>query len=87
MQRIFPFNHFNDEDDFMEAVSELRTSYFDHTLVNDRILNVFDYNDGNENIPMLDVDPDNNYYNQSVMQCDYFSVEDFHKRCKDIDSS
>ena len=87
VQSILPFNHFNDDDDFKEALNECFYEFTANIHVNDRILDVFDYNDDNDNSPMLDIDPDNNFYNQCSKQCNYYSINDLHKNCKAFDST
>ena len=87
VESIFPFNHLHDDDEFVEALNEFDSHNAANPHVSDRLLNVFDYNDANENNPMLDIDPDNNFYNQCAKQCDYFSIEDFRKKCENIESN
>ena len=86
VQSILPFNHFDDDVTFIEALSE-SWNYdppvpFD--LVNDhnKLFSPFDLNES-ETLPMHDVDPDLHFYqsacNNTLNACDYHLEDSFNK--------
>ena len=79
-----PFNHFDDDHDFYNAISELRfnTASIDFSQLNERCFIPFEVNDKyNNNIPLCDVDPDSNFYNDTYntrnVVCDYHIEDSF----------
>ena len=83
---IFPYNHFTENDDFLNALaddwrSDLCIPY--HFIQNDdRVFQPFELN-VDTNTPLSDIDPDLQYYqNQypSNIPCDYYLEDHFNKR-------
>ena len=83
---IFPFNHFDSENLFLEAISEFRLSVpFDRLL--DNQFNPFELNNDSTHLPFIDTDPDLQYFNDTtylntLMNCDYFLEDSFLKKCE-----
>ena len=83
-QAIFPYNHFDDDDDFHSAVIEgmLDCSVRSHEI-NNKIFTQFEINDSFDT-PFVDIDPDYQYYinfhHSGNQNCDYYFEDKF--RCK-----
>ena len=83
-QAIFPYNHFDDDDDFHSAVIEgmLDCSFRLHEI-NNKIFTPFEINDSFDT-PFVDIDPDYQYYtnfhHSGNLNCDYYFEDKF--RCK-----
>ena len=66
VQSIFPYNHYNDDTDFMNAISVGdKASRADLSCLENRILNVFDLDADVPNDPLSCADPDANYFNEN----------------------
>ena len=86
-QDIFPFNHCDDDDDFIESLSGLwnikPTNSF--SKASDKLFLPFELNTST-NSPLYDVDPDLNLYcnfhNTYLPPCDYYSEDTFNSLCK-----
>ena len=86
-QDIFPFNHCEDDDDFIESLSGLwnikPTNSF--SKASDKLFLPFELNTST-NSPLCDVDPDLNLYcnfhNTYLPPCDYYSEDTFNSLCK-----
>ena len=73
----FPFNHIEDQAEFLDTLFSLNYSRTDLCYLSDKIFNPIDINE-NFNEMLNDVDPDVNYYNgfqQSIDKCKYY-IED-----------
>ena len=88
---IFPYNHFTENDDFLNALaddwrSDLCIPY--HFIQNDdRVFQPFELN-VDTNTPLSDIDPDLQYYqNQypSNIPCDYYLEDHFNKRTSNLE--
>jgi len=75
-EHTFPFNHFIDNDEFLQALSEnlLNCNNISFKILNEKIFNPFEINEGNNNISLFDIDPDFQYFSD-VNQC--HEVSDF----------
>ena len=84
VQTIFPYNHFDDDDDFYSAVIEgmLDCSFRLHEI-NSKIFTPFEIND-TVDTPFSDIDPEYQYYanlhHNNNLNCDYYFEDKF--RCK-----
>ena len=84
VQTIFPYNHFDDDDDFYSAVIEgmLDCSFRLHEI-NSKVFTPFEINDSIDT-PFSDIDPDYQYYrnlhHNGNLNCDYYFEDTF--RCK-----
>ena len=81
---IFPYNHFDDDDDFDSAVIEgmLDCSFRLHEI-NSKVFTPFEINDSLDT-PFSDIDPDYQYYrnlhHNSTLNCDKYFEDKF--RCQ-----
>lgn len=88
-EHTFPFNHFIDNDEFLQALSEnLRNcNNISFKILNEKIFNPFEINEGNNNISLFDIDPDFQYFSD-VNQCyevsDYFLEDTFVNKCSQL---
>ena len=83
----FPFNHFENSWEFEEAIAE---NFLHHDGVSLQKLleyefNVFELNDDHQINPLVDIDPDIQFYNasnciDSVFKCDYYLEDSFIKK-------
>ena len=86
-QDIFPFNHCENDDDFIESLSGLwnikPTNSF--SKASDKLFLPFELNTSTDS-PLYDVDPDLNVYcnfhNTYIPLCDYYSEDTFNSMCK-----
>ena len=82
---LFPFNHFDEEVDFLEAIDDM--FYHDAVVklsLKTKLFNPFDMNEENEILDYQgDLDPDKCYFNQYsdrlIKNCNYFFEESFKK--------
>ena len=80
----FPFNHIDNDDDFIDALSELwflNKNFSIHSL-KQKIFNPFEFNEGKSGLPIDDVDPDLQFFNDCAMNnascnSDYYFIDDF----------
>ncbi len=85
-ENIFPFNHYANNDEFLHVLSENVYSYnnVSFEILNEKIFNPFELNEGNNALPLFDIDPDIQYFNE-INQCygvsDYFLEDTFVKKC------
>ena len=93
----FPFNHYDDEIDFLNVLSELWFTY-SHNLsfesLTEKIFNPFELNNHHAPVPVDDIDPDIQYYNDISLgnvfhNSNYFIEDSFVEKCESllIDSS
>ena len=93
----FPFNHYDDEIDFLNVLSEL---WFTHSRnlsfesLTEKIFNPFELNDHHAPVPVDDIDPDIQYFNDISLgnvfhNSNYFIEDSFVEKCESllIDSS
>ena len=84
VQAIFPFNHFDDDDDFYSAVIEgMLDCSFRLQEINNKIFTPFEINDSFDT-PFADIDPDNQYYTNfhqnGNLNCDYYFEDKFRSK-------
>ena len=84
VQAIFPYNHFDDDDDFYPAVIEgMLDCSFRLDEINSKAFTPFEINDS-FNTPFSEIDPDYQYYTNlhqnGNLNCDYYYEDKF--RCK-----
>ena len=75
---IFPFNHIDDDDDFLICLSEQwHVSYSTNIKkLRDKVFN-----------PLFNYDPDFHYYNlvcNSLSACDYYLEDAFNEKCEEL---
>ena len=79
-----PFNHFEDETDYHDAL--LHNDHFDRVWesFSDKIFNPLSSDTTNTDLPLDDLDPDTNFYNdvayKSVSLCKYYLEDCFKKK-------
>ena len=79
-----PFNHFEDETDYHDAL--LHNDHFDRVWesFSDKIFNPISSDTTNTDLPLDDLDPDTNFYNDvaynSVSLCKYYLEDCFKKK-------
>ena len=91
-QSSLPFNHFSDDDHFIEAISSdwRNEPRIPLNLINDidKIFLPFDLNT-NENLPLHDADPDIQYYqavcNNTLNSCEYHLEDSFNNMISKLD--
>ena len=86
-----PFNHFVEENDFMDALSEswMSYKYFTFESLLEKVFIPFELNDGKSTMPLGDIDPDLHYFNDltagnNFSNSDYYVTDDFIKKCKSL---
>ena len=83
-----PFNHYDNEFDFLTSISELWYDYARPSLEDlDKLIFIpFDLNDDQTQLPISDIDPDVNFYNhvncESQLRCNYYLEDKFIDICK-----
>ena len=85
---IFPFNHINDDDDFLICLSEQwHVSYStDFKKLRDKVFNQFEINNDKSH-PLFNYDPHFHYYNlvcNSLSACDYYLEDAFNEKCEEL---
>ena len=77
---IFPFNHIEDDQDFIRAVNHIDTML---SLNNsDLIFHPFEINDSDHLSPLFEIDPDLHFYNKiyfHLSKCNYYDERSFTK--------
>ena len=83
---VFPFNHYNDEDDFINAISELWPISLNISIdaLNRKVFIPFELNT-DVNLPLYDIDPDMNFYHllSHTANSDYYLEDSFNTLCRD----
>ena len=87
-QQLFPFNHYDNDVDFINAVnweSNTCSSKFTVAELNDQIDNVLNVTSNECIDPMTDTDPDCNFFNelhtnQSSADCRYYNEDTFNRK-------
>jgi hypothetical protein len=79
-----PFNHFDENCDFLNCVLEMQTAEANLSFksLDDRLFNPFEINDDEKILPLVDLDPDLNYFNNidgCSMNCNYHTISSFNK--------
>ena len=87
LKDFFPFNHFDDDHDFMKCIEEI--SQFSDIVIrlqtNTKFFNPFDINEDDNDIIEYhsDIDPDKCYFNEYSYKlfknCNYYSDDSFNK--------
>ena len=86
---VFPYNHFEDDADFFDALSEnwyvgIKLSYADFQ---DKVFVPFELN-VDEKSPLFDKDPDINFYNTvhnvNMENCNYYVEDTFNDKCSQL---
>ena len=84
---VFPFCHISDDDNFKEALLELSSTNLTISLkdLESQVFNVFETNDDESLFPMVDIDPDLQYFNNVVnscnIKCNYYLEDLFKDEC------
>ena len=83
---VFPVNSIYNDIDFRDALSENSNNEINVSLteLNEKIFNPFELNEYTSVSPLIDVDPDLQYYNSmsnEMNNCDYHLEETFNKKC------
>ena len=91
VQVIFPYNHFDDDDDFYSAVIECKLDCsFRLYEINNKIFTPFEINDSFDT-PFADINPDYQYYtnfhHNGKLNCDYYLEDKFRCQLDKIDES
>ena len=88
---LFPFNHFVNDHDFMKSISEnwVRLNNFPFEHLSNHEFNPFEWNEDNELVPLYDMDPDLQFFNdntyvQNDFTCDYYIEETFNNKCAEL---
>ena len=84
---IFPFNHLDENEEFMLAISESwhvdEIIRFDDLTLQEKLFTPFDLN-LEESSPLNEIDPDLQFYvnqcNSSLQQCEYYLEDTFNKK-------
>ena len=92
MSHLLPFNHFVENDDFLLAIMENKTTEevvpLDVLMNMNTLFNPFELNDDDRS-PMLDADPDIQYYNSlsntNLHSCDYYIEDSFNDKLNALD--
>ena len=89
MASNLPFNHYDDDIEFLNSLSDLwhSTTKLDLNSIRDMIFIPFDLNDQTtSSLPLSEPDPDTDYFNQiedcNRMNCNYLLEDDFVKQYK-----
>ena len=89
-QSIFPFNHYDEDDLFYDALNELRTvrPTVPLEVINNQhtVFNPFDINE-DADLQIHDIDPDLNFYNShqnTILQCDYYIEDSFNQKVSNL---
>ena len=82
----FPFNHIEDNDEFISCLSEnwRVTLNLDLTELREKTFNPFELNCEEKKSPLWDSDPDIHYYNlicNNLASCDYYLEDAFNEKC------
>ena len=89
-ESLFPFNHTEDDHVFQRYLIDLNLDNTSLSIVHERnlVLEPFDLNEDNDNIPLSDLDPDLAFYNnvQHILynNSDYFDECSFNKSVANI---
>ena len=94
VQTIFPFNHYDEDDEFMEVLSESCSHEppvpIDIVNNSNKLFIPFELND-NENLPIHDADPDLQFYpsmcNRTLNACDYHLEDSFNQNISKLNIS
>ena len=77
---LFPFNHFEDGVSFIDAIMECYLGIKDYTMNNqEKIFMPFELDEFEKNLPLLDIDPDLNFFNHinsNIFQSSKYYTED-----------
>ena len=90
VQSIFPFNHYNDDNDFMNAVCPRDViSSDDVSNLENKVLNVFDLDCDVTNDPLSPTDPDANFFNGNYcgndsLHCRYYTEQSFNNEVSSL---
>jgi len=93
LDSYLPFNHYSDDDDYRDALlsyfSGNTESIFNH--LNNLQFNPFQLNETESVSPLLDVDPDLNFFNDmsilnNVGNCEYYIEDSFNRKCTELNN-
>ena len=81
-QSLFPFNHLDDDNEFIECLSEVWDVRITMSIdyLNDKVFVPFEVNNNDENHPLYQVDPDMHFFNtvgNQVLHSDYYLEDSF----------
>ena len=88
----FPFNNIIEEPDFIDVLPIERNQDIYNRLQSDKLVNLFDMNEEEENVTVIenDIDPDANYFDElsvaSKINSNYYLENDFYKYVMNINS-
>ena len=86
---IFPFSEVDDSEFIHIAKDIYNVNAIPISELNDKIFNPFEYNDTFIDRPLVDVDPDINYFNNvaavsNVTSCNYYTEDMFNQKCQGL---
>lgn len=83
LENHFPFNHFDDDNEFLSAVDSFSTrSKLSIPTLRDKIFNVFELNELDNSSAIDDIDPDVQFFNDNrflmnISNCSYYTQSSF----------
>ena len=91
IQHILPFNHYDDDEEYLEVVYDLLTKNppppFDVLQAQNRLFTPFELNEDMD-LPLNDIDPDVQYYNSQcnmmLNSCDYYVEKTLNQKLSDL---
>ena len=76
---LFSFNHIEHDDMFVSEVNNIGSCTRSIESLSDLLFNPFELNSDDHYSPLIDIDPDMNYYNENdshiALNCDYYFEE------------
>ena len=89
IQSALPFNHFDDDDDFIVSLSEYWPVFIDLSLqtLRQKIFMPFESNNDSKTHPLYDNDPDYHYFNlyfENLYACDYYAEDTFNVKFNEL---
>ena len=88
---LFPFNHIQDDNEFIKTISESWLKPIDISLddLEKLVFNPFSISDCDVNSPLCDSDPDMQFYNNSetnsiLKSCSYLVEDSFNEKCLEL---
>ena len=89
IESVLPFSHIFEDADFLNAIADLQSTTIpiSFTDLDDKIFNPFELNDDERILPLVDIDPDLNFFNTIdgfATNCNYHFQDSFVKECKHL---
>ena len=80
LEGVFPFNHYHEEEDYLDSIFEFTTGIADmHEKFSEKIFIPFEINDFEQKIPIFEIDPDLHFFNEMnknmIQNSNYFMEE------------